>query len=349
MSYPINREDHRQFTGRETTPVFTCDVDRTYLDTRFSTWHGLVRIPFEAARDKQPLPGMVRLLREIRRGPGPRSRNTPLYFVSASPGWMRRVIERRMLLDGIEYDGTTFKDWSRVLRHGGTRRFRDQVAFKLTALLAQRSVLPVGCREYLLGDDLEQDPLVFCLYADLLAGRIPPEEIPRVLAEHGVAPADARHLALRVSQVRDAAGGVLDGLSGGGPVLGLVRLERHADPVAFERFGPRLVPCRSAFQMAGVLYGAGEVSRRAVQRTAAALWRAGRPPETLARHLVDLHRRGLLRGQAFEALGESLAEAGLVPGRIAPGEGAAPPLDPAPAGPWCPPAADRIGRRRSAD
>jgi hypothetical protein len=97
--FPNNRVNERTFAAGWSGEVVVCDIDRTYLATRFSTLKGLARIPFEFAVDKQDIDGIVVLLREVRRGPAPESRSTPLYFISASPAQLRPVIQRKMLLD----------------------------------------------------------------------------------------------------------------------------------------------------------------------------------------------------------------------------------------------------------
>ena len=132
--FPVHTVSKRDYPSGWAGEVFTCDIDRTYLDTRFSSLKGLARIPFEGALDKVTIPGMAQLLKEVRRGPDDVSRHTPIYFVSASSTQLRRVLERKFLLDGIEFDGTTFKDWGRLLRRGKLRGLKKQVAFKLAAL-----------------------------------------------------------------------------------------------------------------------------------------------------------------------------------------------------------------------
>ena len=183
---PIDRLNQREYPEGWVGDVFVCDIDRTYLATRFSSLKGMARIPFEFAVDKVAIDGMTTLLKEVRRGPDEMSRQTPLYFVSASPAQLRPVIERKMLLDGLEFDGTTFKDWVRVVFSGRLKRFREQLGFKLTALLSARGDLPAGARETLIGDDHESDALAFVIYADVIAGRLRGDALLQTLERHGV-------------------------------------------------------------------------------------------------------------------------------------------------------------------
>jgi hypothetical protein len=302
VSFPIHRQSYRTLPSDWEGEVFVADIDRTYLATQFSTMKGMARIPFERAADKEDIAGMARLFREIRHGPRPESRQTPLYFVSASPAQLRPVIERKMRLDGIGFDGTTFKSWTGVFRKLRLRRLREQVGFKLTALLAGRAELPRGAIENLVGDDLETDPVAFAIYADVLAGRIGVDDLPRILALNGVMESDAEAI------VR--ARGELD--PGRGVKRAYIRMERYADPDVFIDLAPGVVGCRGPFQMAAVLMREGSVSEDGVVRVAGALLQRGLPPTELAARLRDLCRRALLPPDRALALAQRLVQERLV-------------------------------------
>jgi hypothetical protein len=307
MSFPIDRKSDRVFEPGFRGEVFVCDIDRTYLATRFSTLQGLARIPFEFAIDKQDIDGMVALLKEVRRGPGHDSRSTPLYFISASPRQLRPVVERKMLLDALEFDGTTFKDWGKVLCSLRLSRLREQLGFKLTALLAGRVELPQAAQEILVGDDLESDPLAFTLYADLLAERLSDDLLLRVLTHHGVALDDAEAiLGMRRGQ-----------LVSGGVRRGYIRMERHKSPDAFLDFFPGLVVCRGALQMAIGLWDAGSISREGVLRVTRDLASRGFTPEQLGDLLRDCCRRALVAPERAEVLRSDLVAHQLVGGGLA--------------------------------
>ncbi len=301
MSFPIHSVHLRQYPPDWSGEVFVCDVDRTYLDTRFSSLKSLARIPFETAVDKRTIAGMAALLKEVRRGPDETSRHTPLYFVSASPAQLRRVIERKMLLDGVEFDGTTFKDWTRVIRRGRLRKLREQLGYKLAALLTSRQGLPPGAQEILLGDDLEIDALAYSLYADILAGRIPLSRLPGILQRNGVARDDARAIAGLKVQVGNMAG----------VRRALIRLERSENPEALLGFWPHVVPCLGAFQMALALWDQGSVSAQGALRVAAAMRAKGRPAEAVEEQLRDLRRRGLLGERQAQEMAQALLVRGL--------------------------------------
>jgi hypothetical protein len=299
--YPIDRASYRTLDPDWEGEVVIADIDRTYLATRFSSMKGMLRIPFERAAQKRDIEGMARLLRELRRGPGRITRDTPLFFLSASPKQLRPVIERKMGLDGISFDGTTFKDWGRVFGSGRPKRIKEQIGFKLTALLTSRSHMPEGAHELLLGDDLETDPITYGLYADVLAGRIPTGDLARVLRRNGVGASDAEHIERLRRELKP----------GRGVRRAFIRLERHQDTDDFLQFGPGVVGCRGAFQMAVVHWRMGLVSLAAVGRVAAALAARKVSPESLGRRVHDLRRRAMLDADEVPEVLQTVREHGV--------------------------------------
>lgn len=310
VSFPIHRAHYRTLDPDWEGEVFIADIDRTYLATQFSSMKGMARIPFERAADKEDIAGMARLFREIRRGPDDERRDTPLFFVSASPAQLRPVIERKMMMDGIGFDGTTFKNWVGVVRKLRFKRFKEQIGFKLTALLSGRAELPPGALENLIGDDLETDPLTFAIYADALAGRIPASDLARLLTLNGVYEADAEAIARMRRRLKP----------GRGVKRAYIRMERHADPDVFKEFGPGVVGCHGAFQMAAALMHEGSISERGVIRVAEDLLQRGLPPEDLRDRMRDLCRRALLTPDETVALAQKLTDADLVPALGDPGQ-----------------------------
>jgi hypothetical protein len=297
LSFPIHRTNYRTLDPDFVGPVFVADIDRTYLMTRFSSLKGMARIPFERAEQKQDIEGMARLFREIRNGPAEATRDTPLYFVSASPRQLREVIERKMTLDGIGFDGTTFKDWGRVVQRLRFARLKEQIGFKLTALLSGRAELPIGAQEFLIGDDLEHDPLTYCLYADMLAGRLPAADVERILALNGVLLGDAKAITASLRALRP----------GKGVRAALIRLERHAEPEAFLEYGAGLVPCVGAFQMAVVLWRLGCIARAGIGRVASEMRHRGVTAAAHTQGLRELVRRAVIEQDDALALGRELA------------------------------------------
>lgn len=147
------------------------DIDKTYLDTHFSSLRGLLSIPLEGALDKRSVPGSVPLLRALRRGGQPENQFVPLYFVSGSPGAMRGILERKMLLDGVDFDGIALKKYVALLRALRPRMLVRQVGYKLIALLNYRLLVPGPNHWLLFGDNAEKDSDVFQIFADICAGQ----------------------------------------------------------------------------------------------------------------------------------------------------------------------------------
>lgn len=166
----LERTNERRYEDTDTGDVFIWDIDKTYLETRFSSMRGLLRIPLEFAIDKESVPGTVPLLRALRRGAGKHSALHPIYFVSGSPLQMRKVIERKMTLDGVQFDGITFKDQWGLLRARTPKAIKEQVGYKLIALLLYKKELPDGMRFTLFGDDVESDAEAFTLFGEVCAG-----------------------------------------------------------------------------------------------------------------------------------------------------------------------------------
>src|SRR5690606_37832680 len=111
-TYPLDRSNDRVFPAGWRGRIYVWDIDKTYLATEIHSVRALLLVPFEFAVDKRNVAGTSALLRALRRGVAPPGLTlaNPIYFVSASPPQLRTVIQRKMLLDGVEHDGITFKD-----------------------------------------------------------------------------------------------------------------------------------------------------------------------------------------------------------------------------------------------
>lgn len=307
MGFPIDRVSYRALDPRYEGYVVVADIDRTYLATEFSSLFGMLRIPFEGPADKRDIDGMAQLLRELRHGPNEESLDTPLFFVSASPRQLRPVIERKMALDGIVFDGTTFKDWGRVIRRGRLRRLKEQLGFKLTALLAGRIEFPATASEILIGDDLETDPVAYALYADALSGRITSDDLRRVLRKYRVYEDDITDI-LRLLEAINPGRGV---------ARALIRLERHLHTDDFIGFAPGVLGCSGAFQMSAAMWALGTLALPSVLRVAESLEDRGISRSVIAARLRDLVRRAILSQAQGEVLWAAMADAGRVEGEPA--------------------------------
>lgn len=324
----IDRVNHRALPAGFRGDVYIWDVDKTYLDTQFDSLKGLMRIPFEGAIDKRAFPGTAQLLKELRRGPGKQPIEAPLYFISASPPKLRAVLERKMLIDGVEFDGLTLKDPVQNVRRGGLRALKAQLAYKLVGLLLHRLDFPAGAHETLFGDDVESDALIYALYADVVAGRIRGAELLRILQRHRteyqlaewiVSFADRIPVARSVQRI-------------------FIHLAYGSDPERFAPFGPTVVPVRDSLQPAVLLEAHGKIATSGVIRVATAMRDAGRTDLDLLASVLDLVRRRLVGGTRFDALATQLTRERLLPPEVGFGRTARPvkPKHHAASEPWLP-------------
>ncbi|MBI5527323.1 MAG: hypothetical protein HY897_13390 [Deltaproteobacteria bacterium] len=284
--YPLAVFSDRVLPPGYAGPVYVWDVDKTYLSTRFSSLGGLVRIPIEFAVDKVSIPGMPEVLRGLRRGPGPGYACAPIFFVSASPPQLKKALENKMLIDGVEHDGLTFKDWAATIRAGRPGRLKEQVGYKLCALLEGRARRPMAA-EYLFGDDVEHDALAFSLYARILSGEIRAGTAETGMARAGVALDDRRCVRELLDAVPAPRGEVKKVF---------IHLEKGRPPSEFESFGPIVVPCRGGFQLSLVLFDLGLVDADTVRQARSAVERApGHRRQDPAELTADAESRGIVR------------------------------------------------------
>jgi hypothetical protein len=281
--------------------VYRWDLDKTYLQTDFDSLGGLLRTAMQGAADKANVPGSAELLRSLRADAAGR---VLIYFVSGSPKQMRTVLAEKLRLDGIHYDGFILKDNLNNLLRGRFRAVKEQVGYKLPALLDARASAPPAAEETLFGDDAERDAFVYSLYGDLLARRVPAQVLENVMEIAGVYP-DGR------TAIRDA----LARLAPCDPVRRIIiHLDRRSPPVHFESYGPRVVAVYNYFQAALVLFQDGRLRARAVGRIGTALLTHHQyTPAMLQRSVQDTLRRGVLDYAAVRTLGEQPAEVGVNP------------------------------------
>jgi hypothetical protein len=277
----IDRQNHRRFDADWAGDVFVWDIDKTYLDTRFSSLRGLLAIPFEFAVDKRAIAGAVPILRALRTGPNIASpRFSPLYFVSGSPPTLRGVVERKMLLDGVQQDGITFKDQMGLLKAGRPRAIKEQVGYKLAALLMLRRELPAAVRFTLFGDDVESDMDVFLLFGAVLAG-LRGAALREVMRHHGSAwPEVEQAVTLSADLAVEAD-----------PVDAVFILCSKEGLLARPDLDPRVRATRSFLQTALVLRAQGKVDVDCPARVVADLERLHTPPTLIQQWLDDAAAR----------------------------------------------------------
>ena len=310
-AYPIDRTDDRVLPPDYAGPGLLFDIDGTYLATDLDRALALLRIPIEFPVDKRNVPGTAALLRELRHGPGGATRLTPLWFVSASPPLLRGVIQKKMLADGVEPDGITFKSWGTLLLRGRLGQLKAQIAFKLSALLAHRASHPELRQEWLFGDDREDDPLIYALYADIAGGRLRGEALGEVLGQLDVVGGDAAAVV--------SAAAALPSVD---PVRRVyIHLVTGGSPERLGTFAPFVVATRNSAQAALALLEEGMVRPEAVVSVVRDLPSADELP--LGETFADAIARGLVAPERAATAASALREAGLWSGAADPDE----PLD----------------------
>ena len=275
------------------------DLDKTYLRTDFDTLRDLVRTALERPDQKRTVPGAGSVLRELS------SAGAEIHILSGSPRQMRGRIEEKLRLDGATFASLTLKPNLENFLRLRLRALRDQLGYKLPALLRSRAALTEArakdgtlVREVLLGDDAEADAFVYSLYADVCAGVVDDALLAEVLRRGRVyddATADALGSARRIDK-----GKVVDRI--------LIHLDRQTPPSRFSLYGRRVVPFYNYLQAAFVLAEDGHLPARSVARVAAELVIDHRfDADALARSYLDLRRRGRVRGDLVPAIREALA------------------------------------------
>ena len=265
--------------------IYRWDLDKTYLRSDFESLRKMVRVPFERAEDKVDEPGVVALIRALKASAREEGRTALVHFITASPPQIGRAIREKLALDGVDVDDIVFKDQLHHLVRGHFRYLREQVGFKLAELLKARLAAPAGSIEFLFGDDWESDPLIYSLYADLVAGRLEQESLGDALVRLRIDPARLVEIKTLSARIRPHD-----------PVRRIfINLERRTPPGRFRAFGSRLVPTFNYFQTALMLYHDGMLPLAYVAAVGRSLIDCSAyTREQLRNSLDDLSRRGYL-------------------------------------------------------
>jgi hypothetical protein len=282
--------------------TFRWDLDKTYLRTEFDSLRDLAKNAIETAADKQAYPGATALLRALKQD------GNRICIVSGSPTQMRQVLAAKLALDGIEYDEFVLKNNLKNILRGRFRALRAQIPYKLPAMLQSRILAPAAA-ETLFGDDAEADAIIYCLYADLVAGHVSLQDLERVLVASRAYEDDAARCLDLAARVPKAAA----------VKRMFIHLDRRSPPVGFRRFGPRLVPVFNYFQAALVLYDDRVLTARQVIFVALEMLDSGQfELGHLATSLQDVIRRGRVSRESALRLTEeaqAAAKSGALSGR----------------------------------
>lgn len=282
----------------DSTPyVFRWDLDKTYLVSHFESLRKLLAVPFERGEDKVAVPGVTVLIKSLRAEASTRGHPPQVHFLSASPPQIGAAIREKLAIDGIEYDGITFKDQVGHIVRGRFDALREQIGYKLEKLLVSARSIDAGAREFLFGDDWESDPFVYSLYADLLAGRIAPATLEAVLERAGVHRHYVGRIESHLSWIEEAPRHTVGGI--------FILRQRRVLPVELETLGARLAWFDNYFECALCLYARGLVSAEAVvevaresrlpQRAVGASFASASERQGMDRGYLEVPRRGLIR------------------------------------------------------
>jgi hypothetical protein len=278
------------------THIARWDLDKTYLRTEFDTFRDLVRTAFERADEKRTNPGAATLLREMVRA------GVAVHILSGSPEQMRRRLEDKLRLDGITWESFTLKPNLENLLRLRFRAVKDQLGYKLPALLRSRSAGARGAgsppHETLFGDDAEADAFVYSLYADVISGHVSPEALVEICERGRVYPDVMQTLA------EDAR--TIDRFEAVERIL--IHLEGQTPPDNFRVYGARVVPFYNYLQAAFVVHEDGRLPADAVLRVGVELVVQHRfDGDALARSYLDVARRGHLQGTGVEGIARAFA------------------------------------------
>jgi hypothetical protein len=147
------------------TPLLNiiCDIDKTYLETEFDTFIDIAKIAFEDAQAKTTVQGASELLHSLRwqASNANNIKPLPLHFVSSSPPQLRRVLEEKFLLDGLDWTSDTFKNQAYNLKKIRVKQLRQHVAYKVNAILDIIISSAPKSEFCLIGDDAEADAYIY--------------------------------------------------------------------------------------------------------------------------------------------------------------------------------------------
>jgi len=278
------------------THIARWDLDKTYLRTEFDSFRDLVKTALERPDQKRTNPGASTLLREMVRA------GIRVHILSGSPEQMRKNLEDKLRLDGITWDSFTLKPNLKNLLRLRFRAMRDQLGYKLPALLRARAAVTGDdsgdvWHETLFGDDAEADAYVYSLYADLLAGRVDEEVITEVLKRGRIYEDVVEETLDAIRSIEH--GEIVERI--------LIHLEGQTPPDDFHAYGPRVVPFYNYLQAAFVLQEDGRLGADGVLRVAVELVTEHRfDGDSLARSYYDLARRGHLKGTGIAAVSAAL-------------------------------------------
>lgn len=262
--FPIVRTNETALPNDYDGYVYIWDLDGTYLNTDINSFKSIMKIPFELAHEKENIPGSDVLLKYLRiNDPSGEKQNNPIYFITASPPQFRNAIHKKMMLDGIEYNGIVFKDYFKILSKFMMKEVFNQITYKLIALLDNRKQLPKNSKEILFGDNLEQDAEIYSLYDKLLDKDADYKLIHSYLERLNV---QEPYITQIINNAKSLNKGITEN-----PVKRIyVHLTANEDISSYKKYSKKLIPVFNFFQASASLFenknlsllGVGEVFKK---------------------------------------------------------------------------------------
>ncbi len=235
---------------KDASHVFIWDLDKTYLDTHFESFSGLMRTIFEKAFQKRNVPGTAALVKALSKKTSP----LPIYFISASPPQMQEKIKRKLDLDGLNPFGFLSKDNLKNLRPALWNRLTNHIGFKIQALMEIRLLLSENCKMVCWGDDSESDATIYSLFSDICSHRLTDREVKAMLKALGV-PLDQVELIIELRDQKEN----FDPLE-----RVYINLAVDTDPEYYRRYGRRLMAVDNTFEVVLDLFQRGYVDLESV-------------------------------------------------------------------------------------
>jgi hypothetical protein len=181
----IDRLEREQSSSHQ---QIICDIDKTYLETQFESLIKIARIALETAEDKLTVAGASEFLDGLRWGDHAEHPDFPraLHFVSSSPPQLRRVLEDKLALDGLDWSSDTFKNQAYNVIKGRMNQLSHHIAYKTAAILSIMQQAPPDTCFTLIGDNAESDTYIYSVIAWYCAGVWDNEHFRKSLSIAGV-------------------------------------------------------------------------------------------------------------------------------------------------------------------
>lgn len=261
-------------------PIFRWDIDKTYLETDFESLSGLWRAATESAEQKISADGVVPLVQALQK-----TQDSQLVFLSGSPKQMRSVLLKKFALDGIDVDSIMLKDTLKAIGSGRLSEVKGQFGHKMSNLLKHRVQVQGHSQahtEYLFGDDVEQDALIYLTYRLIVEGQMSWKELRRIGKGADTSSEYLNLIQSYFSKVAQSSN-VVQGI--------FIRLTKHHQPEWMTDFVPHLYPVHSWSQAALILFAQGVLSIDAVYQVS---MDEGLNSDQLPNLIQDIQWRGLI-------------------------------------------------------